>query len=120
MFASAVCDCLKNWRIPPKFRLFTQLVALLAQSLGLSRHLGSAKFGSFLILAAVLSKSIEVALCVQFPFFRPPLGPLAVMSALASTYYGETNWISHCNDFDLDIGTVSREAAVRYSFVPSE
>lgn len=53
------------------------------------RHLGSAKFGSFLFLAAVLSKSIELALCVQFPFLRPPLGPLAILSAVAMTYYGE-------------------------------
>ncbi|CAM9272568.1 unnamed protein product, partial [Hapterophycus canaliculatus] len=52
------------------------------------RHLGSAKFGSFLFLTAVLSKSAEVALCLQFPFFRPPLGPLAILSALAATYYG--------------------------------
>ncbi|CAM9133580.1 unnamed protein product [Pylaiella littoralis] len=54
----------------------------------IERHLGSAKFGSFLFLTAVLSKSIELALCVQFPFLRPPLGPLAVLSAVAMTYYG--------------------------------
>eukprot|EP00903_Cladosiphon_okamuranus_P013164 g12277.t2 len=54
----------------------------------IERHLGSAKFGSFLFLAAVLSKSIELALCAQFPFLRPPLGPLPTLSAVAVTYYG--------------------------------
>lgn len=58
------------------------------------RHLGSAKFGSFLFLAAVLSKSIELALCVQFPFLRPPLGPLAILSAVAMTYYGERRGVA--------------------------
>lgn len=53
------------------------------------RHLGSAKFGSFLFLAAVLSKSIELAICVQFPFLRPPPGPVAILSAVAVAYYGE-------------------------------
>ncbi|CAN0281216.1 unnamed protein product, partial [Ectocarpus fasciculatus] len=54
----------------------------------LERHLGSAKFGSFLFLAALLSKSIELALCVEFPFFRPPLGPLPILSAVGVAYYG--------------------------------
>ena len=62
------------------------------------RHLGSAKFGSFLFLAAVLSKSIELALCVQFPVLRPPLGPLATLSAVAVTYYGEISCGCLCND----------------------
>lgn len=58
------------------------------------RHLGSAKFGSFIFLAAVLSKSVELALCVQFPFLRPPIGPLATLSAVAMTYYGETHRVN--------------------------
>ena len=72
---------------PPFGRLPLAAFALLC----VCRQLGSAKFGSFLFLAAVLSKSIELAFCVQFPFLRPPLGPLATLSALAVTYYGETD-----------------------------
>lgn len=51
--------------------------------------MGSAKFGSFVFLAAALTKTAELALCVRFPFFRPPMGPIAILSALATTYYGE-------------------------------
>ncbi|CAM9755489.1 unnamed protein product [Laminaria digitata] len=54
----------------------------------LERQMGSAKFGSFLFLAAVLTKTAELAFCVRFPLFRPPIGPLALLSALATTYYG--------------------------------
>ena len=53
------------------------------------RQMGSAKFGSFLFLAAALTKTAELALSVQFPYFRPPLGPLAVLSTCSTTYYGE-------------------------------
>lgn len=54
----------------------------------LERHMGSAKFGSFLLLAAVLTKTTELALCLQNPYLRPPSGPHAILSALATTYYG--------------------------------
>eukprot|EP00904_Undaria_pinnatifida_P005928 jgi/Undpi1/2465/HiC_scaffold_13.g05845.m1 len=54
----------------------------------LERQMGSAKFGSFLFLAAALTKTAELALSVQFPYFRPPLGPLAVLSTCSTTYYG--------------------------------
>lgn len=63
-------------------------VSLCAFALCLCRHMGSAKFGSFLFLAAVLTKGAELVFCVEFPFLRPPSGPLASLSALATTYYG--------------------------------
>lgn len=39
---------------------------------------------------------MELALCVQFPFLRPPLGPLATLSAVTVTYYGETYRVDTC------------------------
>lgn len=54
----------------------------------LERHLGSSKYASFLVLAAVLTKSIELALCIQFPYLRQPSGPLSILSALTTMYYG--------------------------------
>lgn len=51
--------------------------------------MGPAKFGSFLFLTAFLGKSLELALCVQFPRLRPPSGPLATLAALSTMYYGE-------------------------------
>lgn len=50
--------------------------------------MGSAKFGSFWVLAVVMTKSFELALCFRFPFLRPSPGPLPVICALATIYYG--------------------------------
>lgn len=41
-----------------------------------------------MVLAAALTKSIELALCIQFPYLRQPLGPLSILSALTTVYYG--------------------------------
>eukprot|EP00752_Nemacystus_decipiens_P007060 g6327.t2 len=67
----------------------------------IERHLGSAKFGSLLFLAAILSKSMELALSLQFPFLRPPLGPLATLSAVTVTYYA-------CISRHVELGDVRR------------
>ena len=67
---------------PANFRIFVMA------SLN-CRQMGSAKFGSFVFLAAALTKTAELAVCVRFPLFRPPMGPIAILSALATTYYGE-------------------------------
>ncbi|CAM9962067.1 unnamed protein product [Ascophyllum nodosum] len=55
----------------------------------LERHMGSSKFGSFILVSAVLTKTTELALCLQNPSLRPPSGPHAILTTLAITYYGQ-------------------------------
>lgn len=68
------------------------------------RHLGSSKYGSFLVLAAVLTKSFELALCIQFPNLRQPSGPFSILSALTTIYYGmlySDTPCQSCDQFDV-------------------
>ncbi|CAM9115777.1 unnamed protein product [Discosporangium mesarthrocarpum] len=86
-------------RNPQWWRIFSSLLPLgtvseLMCSLHLirtfrlcERHMGSAKFGSFVFIVAVFAKSIELALCLSFPSLRTPTGPVAVLAALLTAFY---------------------------------